>query len=140
NLLSTYEVSQAGLAQSTVSDQMRKRYLILLTPKEGESEEKEGDEETPTPSTPTDSHQKDYILLDIKEVRKDPSNPIFTNTYSHDGKRMIDASKIYAPEFAKGESYATYQDQEFHGREIPTLSIKLKNPLTEDEQMDYAYS
>ena len=53
---------------------------------------------------------------------------------------MIDASKIYAPEFAKGESYATYQDQEFHGREIPTLSIKLKNPLTEDEQMDYAYS
>ena len=69
NLLSTYEVSQAGLAQSTVSDQMRKRYLILLTPKEGESEEKEGDEEIPTPSTPTDSHQKDYILLDIKEVR-----------------------------------------------------------------------
>eukprot|EP00164_Ancoracysta_twista_P001487 GFYU01001947.1.p1 GENE.GFYU01001947.1~~GFYU01001947.1.p1 ORF type:complete len:795 (-),score=285.43 GFYU01001947.1:117-2501(-) len=118
SLLDEYWIEEAGRTISRVSEEERERYLIVLAPRDPNSE-------------------ADRIFLDIKKVRSDPDSKYFTSRWSHDGVRMTEASKLYCVHSSPYEGHATYQKEQYWGRHIPLFNAKLKKPLTEDEQINF---
>lgn len=118
HLLDDYFVEKSAQAEGTM---LNKRLLILLTPR-----------------------RKDVglerILLDVKTVYQDPDNEWYHNPYSHHGIRMIEAAKVYAPLVEERLGYATYNGEQYWGREIPTFAYKIKDRLSVTAQLDIAYS
>lgn len=110
-------VEEAGYLKSSVSEQSRWRYLIVLAPRDPNS-------------------TQDRIFLDIKEVRKDPDTKLFHASFSHQGERMMLGSTLYAPHMSDREGFLTYKGKQYYGRAIPTQNVKLKKKLTVEELCD----
>lgn len=117
HLLDDYEVEEAGTAFGTFGNQ---RYLIVLNSKK--------------------DSLKDKIFLEIKTVYHDEDTRYYYNPYKHHGLRMIQASKVYAPNLELRLGYATHNGVEYWGREIPYMNAKIKDSLNVLEQLDAAYS
>lgn len=117
DMLSNYNIEEAGMATGTFGNE---RYLIVLAPKKNTEEDK--------------------IFLEIKTVYQDQDTRYYFNPYKHHGIRMIQASKAYAPNLEMRLGYATHQGIEYWGREIPYMNAKIKESLSELEQLDVAYS
>ncbi len=116
NLLKTYKVEKAGLAQGTFGN---KRVIILLVHK-------------------TEANR--HILLEIKETYCDRDTKYFYSPVEHHGFRMIKASELYAPGLEQRIGHLTHDDKQLWGREIITKHGKIKDFLDEFEQVDVAYS
>ena len=116
-LLNDYKIEEAGVARGTFGNQ---RFLIVLKPGKGT--------------------KTDRIFLEIKTVYQDPDTRYYFNPYKHHGLRMIQASKVYAPNLELRLGYTTHQGVEYWGREIPYTNAKIKESLNITEQLDVAYS
>ncbi|TAE67716.1 MAG: DUF2252 domain-containing protein [Bacteroidetes bacterium] len=117
HLLENYEIEEAGHALGSLGNQ---RALLVLKPKNLES-------------------KLDKILLDLKTVYQDNDNDFFKNPVVHHGERMILASDLYAPNLEENMGFFTYQNQQYWGRKVPTIAIKIKGYLSEIRQIDVAY-
>ncbi len=117
HLLNDYQIEEAGHALGSLGNQ---RALLVLMPKNPDS-------------------QLDKILLDLKTVYQDNDNDYFKNPVVHHGERMILASDLYAPNLEENMGFFTYQNQEYWGRKVPTVAIKIKGYLAEIRQIDVAY-
>ncbi len=115
-LLQSHDLSEAGAALGSFG---KKHYIFALVPKD------------------YDSHE-DSILLDIKEVYSDKDTKYFFNPFPHQGLRMIEASKVFAPGMEERLAYCTFKNVEYWGREVPSFAIKVKKFLDTDEQSDFA--
>lgn len=116
-LLDNYKIEEAGHALGSLGNQ---RALLVLAPKNIES-------------------NLDRILLDLKTVYQDNDNQYFKNPVQHHGERMILASNLYAPNLEENMGFFTYQGQEYWGRKVPAVAIKIKGYLSEMRQIDVAY-
>lgn len=115
-LLEHYQIERAGKAEGTLQN---KRILLVLAPLE---------------------KGLDRILLDIKSVYKDPDTEWYQNPYEHHGLRMIKAAELYAPGVEERVGYATYNNEQYWGRAVPSFSYKIKDRLDLTLQLDLAYS
>jgi hypothetical protein len=86
-----------------------------------------------------DSHE-DAILLDIKQVYEEKNSKFFHSPFSHHGLRMIEASKVFAPDMEERLGYCTFKNVQYWGRQIPCFAVKVKKFLNKEEQCDFAYS
>ncbi len=118
SLLERYVLAEAGIAHGSMG---QRRYLIALEPRRKNSIE-------------------DHILIDIKETIQLVDTAHFTNPFSHDGRRMIHASNLYAPGWSEGEGFAMVEGRQFYGRFVPPFSLKLKSGLDLNEQLDFAWA
>lgn len=118
SFLEKYDIIDTGQGIGTFG---KKRWIIALKPKNSKSD-------------------KDNLLIEIKEVYEDPDNKYYFNPFDHHGKRMIKASELYAPGIEQGLGFCTYKDQQYWGRYLPHKNAKIKDDLTEFEQVDFAYS
>lgn len=80
------------------------------------------------------------ILIDIKEVYKEEDNDWFSNPFEHHGKRMNAAGKIYAPGWEQMPGHASYKNEQYWGRQIPTQQVKLAAPIEPIDQCDLCFS
>lgn len=117
-LLNDYRIAEVGEAPGSFG---KMHFIFSLVPSD------------------VDSHE-DAILLDIKEVYAEKDTRFFTNPFRHNGLRMIEASKIYAPGMEERLGYCTFKGVEYWGREVPSFAIKVKKFLDLDEQCDFAWS
>jgi uncharacterized protein (DUF2252 family) len=118
HLLNQFKVAEVGEAHGSFG---KKHYIYSLVPID------------------RDSHQ-DSILLDIKEVYQEKDSKFFHNPYPHHGLRMIEASKIFAPDMEERLGYCTFKNTQYWGRQLPSFAIKVKKYLNKEEQCDLAYS
>ncbi len=117
-LLKKYRITEAGKGTGTFGNH---RFLVALEPRKSHGEE-------------------DKLLIELKKVYQDADNKYYYNPYHHHGLRMIEASNLYAPELEERLGYATHEGEEYWGRAIPHKNAKIKDLLTEFEQVDIAYS
>lgn len=117
-LLNNFKISEVGEASGSFG---KKHYIYSLLPVD------------------SDSHE-DAILLDIKEVYAEKNTKYFTNPFSHNGLRMIEASKVFAPGMEERLGFCTFKNNEYWGRQVPSFAIKVKKFLDKEEQCDFAYS
>jgi hypothetical protein len=82
----------------------------------------------------------DYILLDIKEVYRDPDTEFFFNPYVHHGLRMVEASYLYAAGMEEMLSYLTWRGTQYWGRKVPHFKLKIDGRLDLDPQRDFAFA
>lgn len=121
DLLEDYFVEEAGYAYGSQGETGRWRYLVVLAPKVAGSAER--------------------IFLDMKETRNDVDSEWYTIPYVHQGVRMVEAAKLYAPHFEERAGAATAPDgANYWVRQVPTQNVKLKNWMKEDDLVDYAYA
>lgn len=118
NLLNEFKISEVGEAPGSFG---KKHFIYSLVPVD------------------SDSHE-DCVLLDIKEVYAEKNTRHFNSPFSHNGLRMIEASKIFAPGMEERLGYCTFKDTEYWGRQVPSFAIKVKKFLNKDDQCDFAYS
>lgn len=87
----------------------------------------------------------DLKILDIKHTRYylDPTwqyNQWYSHDFSHEGERMIAASKQHAPGVTENESYATVNGIQYWAREVPILNSKIKGRLKQSDAEAFAYA
>jgi uncharacterized protein (DUF2252 family) len=117
-LLDKFKIEEAGEALGSFG---KKHYIISLTPRN------------------SDSHE-DIVLLDIKQVYQEKNSKYFYSPFNHHGVRMIEASKIFAPEMEERLGFCTFQSEQYWGRQVPSFAVKVKKYLNLNEQCDFAYS
>jgi len=88
---------------------------------------------------------KQSRILDIKQTKNYLTstyqyNQHYQNPFIHEGIRMIAASDLHAPSVTGIESYATVNDIQYWGRELPTTNLKIKNNLDQEQQREYAFA
>lgn len=115
HFLEKYSVAEAGVCIGSLG---QPRFLVWLRSNERSS---------------------DSILLDIKEVYRDPDTEFFYNPYIHHGHRMVEASQLYAPGVEQRIGYANLGGQEFWVRQIPPFQAKVKGLLSEKAVQEFAY-
>ncbi len=82
----------------------------------------------------------DDILIDVKEVYDDPDTRWYYNPFSHNGKRMVAAGDLFAPDWERRPGWATHEGVEYWGRQISPHSVKLKKPLSKAKQQDICFA
>jgi hypothetical protein len=117
-LLNDYRVNEIGAAPGSFG---KMHFIFSLIPKDSDS-------------------CSDAIILDIKEVYNEKDNKFFYTPYSHNGLRMIEASKVFAPGMEDRLGYCTFKDTEYWGRQVPSFAVKVKKNLNQQELCDFAYS
>lgn len=117
---SAYQIQQIAYASGTFG---RKRYIYVL-----------GQDPKSSPILVDIKQTKNYLAMPWRYVRW------YKNPYQHDGQRLCEAAKLYAPGFAPGESYATLNGVDYWGRLIPTLNRKPAKIFDEEQQVQFALS
>jgi uncharacterized protein (DUF2252 family) len=118
HLLEKFRIDEAGEALGSFG---KKHFIISLAPKKHDTFE-------------------DLILLDIKQVYQEKNSKHFYSPFEHHGLRMIEASKIFAPEMEERLGYCTFEGEQYWGRQVPCFAVKVKKYLNLNEQCDFAYS
>lgn len=81
------------------------------------------------------------VLIDIKPVFRDPDNEFFVNPYAPDhGRRMMEALRLYAPEYVKNACLLDCNDDQYFAHEVPTFKVGIRRPLREEDQRDLLYA
>lgn len=117
-LLDEYYVDEIGATPGTLG---KKHYIFSLLPKNPDS-------------------LSDAIIFDIKEVYAERDTRFFQNIWPHHGQRMIAASRIYADGVEQRLGWASVENQQYWGRQIPTFAKKIDQFLDDEELVDAAYS
>jgi hypothetical protein len=82
---------------------------------------------------------KDDLLLDFKEVYRDPDSDLFYNPYRSHGHRMVEASRLYAAGVEQRVGYGSIGGQEYWIRQVPPLQMKIKDFRETSALKDFAY-
>ena len=117
-----YDVLYAGLAKGSLG---RSHTIVALA------------------ETTTGHTQNDVLLLDLKPALnyRNPDwshHKWYSHQFSHEGQRMVKASRLLAPNVTANESYATVNGVQYWGRELPSLNQKIKNLLDIDSLQQLA--
>ncbi|MFI5363422.1 MAG: dTMP kinase, partial [Elusimicrobiota bacterium] len=114
-----YFIEEAGRGQGSMG--FRGLYLVVLAPKQKKS-------------------GKDRILLNIKSTRTDPDTEWYKNPYKTEIERMHAAADLYAPGWALRPGSAVLDGVEYDVRQISPQNVKIKNMLSQEQQLDFAYA
>lgn len=117
-LLARYRVEEAGRGLGSMGND---RVLIVLAPLRSH-------------------HGKGRVLLEFKGTYPEPDDGPFKNPFDHQGRRMVEASNLYAPGWDERQAGVTWQGREYWAHAIPSQNVKLKKPMDDDEQADVAYA
>jgi hypothetical protein len=117
-LLADFHVEEAGRGYGSMGNG---RVLLVLAPNEPRL-------------------GQDRILIEIKPAFEDPATEWYHNPFPHHGRSMIEASRLYAPDWEERTGYTTYQGRQYWGRQIHTQNVKLKKMLGPDDEKDLAYA
>jgi len=116
-LLTDYELSETACVPGTFG---KKHYLFNLIPNKNSSDEP--------------------VLIDIKEVYDEPDNRWYSNPFHHHGQRMTAAGELYAPGWELRPGWASYNGDQYWGRQISSSKAKLKKRLVKPEQKQVCYA
>jgi len=116
-LLTDYELSETACVPGTFG---KHHYLFHLIPTRNSSDEP--------------------ILIDIKEVYDEPDNRWYSNPFNHNGQRMAVAGELYAPGWELRPGWASYNGEQYWGRQISPGKAKLKKRLVKPEQKQACYT
>jgi hypothetical protein len=111
---SRFSIDEAGLAAGSLG---MPRMLIVLRPKQP---------------------NQDRVLLDFKQVYRDPDTAHFFNPYVHHGLRMIEASFLHAPGVEQRLGFLTWRESQYWVRAIPPFKGKIKGDLSDETQVKLA--
>ena len=78
---------------------------------------------------------REPILLDIKETYAEEDNEFFSNPFTHQGERMIAASRIYSPGLEQRIGYCSHSGEQYWVRQIPSFNVKVAEELEYDEML-----
>ncbi len=81
---------------------------------------------------------REPILLDIKETYTEEDTELFTNPFTHQGERMVTASRLYSPGIEGGIGYCSLEGEEYWVRHIPTFSVKIPVGINQDQALQLA--
>lgn len=117
SLVNEYKIEFAGLANGSMG---RPHTIILL-------------------ENIRDKHLKLIDLKPAKNYRESTwsHGKYYNHPFDHEGQRMVEASKLLAPNITLNESYATINGCQYWGREISAINKKFKIQLDDKQLLEF---